>query len=142
MTFRGKQQNPAIRCCYVEWSKVRLLVGLKKICKKWVTLDMVKKVHSQPDHVQENWKKKQNSVIFVNNRDSKIVNNQYSSRFVYSHFVSVTASDRCNPEMPDKSYAEVLKTDLQSKYMPNYWQAPRCMRVHSCGVPYVFGSGP
>ena len=29
MTFRGKQQKPAIQCCYVEWSKVRLLVGLK-----------------------------------------------------------------------------------------------------------------
>ena len=30
MTFCGKQQKPSMQYCFVEWSRVRLLVGLKQ----------------------------------------------------------------------------------------------------------------
>ena len=46
---------------------------------------MVKKAHLQPDDVQENlYSISKNNATIVNSNVSKIVNNEYSCRFVYS----------------------------------------------------------
>ena len=42
MIFRGKQQKPVTRYCYVKWSKARLLVGLKQ--KK---IDQIRRANAQ-----------------------------------------------------------------------------------------------
>ena len=101
---------------------------------------MVTRAQLQPDHAQEDFhntsKSKQK---FVHTSSGKVVNNQYSCRFVYSQSIVdlsifkqemsdtratwkewLTASDRCKPVIPGKSYAEVLKTDSQSQCMPSH----------------------
>ena len=74
--------------CFTQGGKVgtHSASDCKKSVKKRVTLGMVNNTHLQPDHVQENLGNifKNNAIVVKN----KIVNNQYSSRFVHSHSVS------------------------------------------------------
>ena len=97
---------------------------------------MVTRAQLQPDHVEEDShiiaKRK---AIDVNNNVAQNINNQYPCRFVYNQSSSdlnilkqeisastatckewLTASDRCKPVIPGKSYTEVLKTDLVSMH--------------------------
>ena len=96
---------------------------------------MVTRAHLQPDHVREDLNNmSRNKVTYVHSSVEKSINNQYPSRFVYNQSsfdlnilkqeILATrttfeewpiASDRYGPMIPGKSYAEVLKTDLQSQ---------------------------
>ena len=65
-----------------------LIVPVIKIFKKRLTVGMVTRAQSQPDHVQEDFhntsKSKQK---FVHTSSEKVVNNQYSCRCVYSQSI-------------------------------------------------------
>ena len=92
---------------------------------------MDNRAQSQPDHIKEDvCNTSKSKPTFVHPSPGKVVNNQYFCRFVYSQSIVdldvlkqemsatratwkewLTASDRCKPVIPRKSYAEVLRTD-------------------------------
>ena len=107
---------------------------MQKIWKNRLTLGLVNRAQLQPDHVQEDFLILLITVVY--STPANIINNQYSCRFVYNQSVSdlnilkqemsatratwrewLAASDSCKPVIPGKSYAEVLKTDLQLQCM-------------------------
>ena len=107
---------------------------MQKIWKNRLTLGLVSRAQLQPDHVQEDFLILLITVVY--STPANIINNQYSCRFVYNQSVSdlnilkqemsatratwrewLAASDSCKPVIPGKSYAEVLKTDLQLQCM-------------------------